>query len=141
MDETENEGLGEQVPEPELCDLCGAVIADGSEVYFVVRDSSVVHRTNQEFDGRRLLVACGREHGRQLVEQYRDRPFVEPEQWAAKIGRALDQHPNGLSGAELAEATGLTPAQIEIGVRWQAMAATDWRSRVGLDGGPDGERS
>ncbi|WP_328958023.1 hypothetical protein [Kitasatospora purpeofusca] len=58
-------------------------------------------------------------------------------QWAAKIGSALAQHPDGLSGAELAEATGLTPAQIEIGVRWQAMAAADWRSRAGMDDGPD----
>ncbi|MEU1284459.1 hypothetical protein [Kitasatospora sp. NPDC005856] len=94
MNETEDQGEAL----PELCDLCHAVISDGSEVYFVVRDSSVVHRTDPEFDGRRLLVACGREHGRRLVEQYRDRPFVGPEQWAAEIGRALDQHPDGLSG-------------------------------------------
>ncbi|MDH6709838.1 hypothetical protein P3T27_006587 [Kitasatospora sp. MAA19] len=67
------------------------MIADGSEVYFLVRDSSVVHRTDPKHDGQRLLVACGREHGRQLVEQYRSRPFVDPEQWAAKIMRALDQ--------------------------------------------------
>ncbi|MEU4586763.1 hypothetical protein ACIG0C_15250 [Kitasatospora aureofaciens] len=93
-----------------------------------------MHRTDPKLDGRRLVVACGREHGRQLVDQYRGRPVVEPEQWAAKIMRALDQHSEGLSETELAEATGLTPAEIEIGVRWQAMAAVDWHARFGAVG-------
>ncbi|MFJ4668378.1 hypothetical protein [Kitasatospora purpeofusca] len=44
---------------------------------------------------------------------------MEPEQRAANNVRALDQHPDGLSGA----GGGLTPAQTEIGVRWQAAAA------------------
>ncbi|MFB9573690.1 hypothetical protein [Streptomyces yanii] len=40
-------------------------------------------------------MACTPEHGRQLIEQYQARPFVEPELWAGKVGRALLQHPEG----------------------------------------------
>ncbi|MEV7122199.1 winged helix-turn-helix domain-containing protein [Kitasatospora griseola] len=59
-------------------------------------------------------MTCSREHGRQMVEQYRARPFVEPELWAGKIARALAERP-GLSPVELAEETGLTPEEVERG--------------------------
>lgn len=49
-----------------------------------------------------------------MVEQYRARPFVEPELWAGKIARALAERP-GLSPVELAEETGLTPEEVERG--------------------------
>ncbi|MFD5616669.1 hypothetical protein [Kitasatospora sp. NPDC127060] len=134
MDDTEFEG--QDGAAAELCDLCGEVIADGSELYFVAPDSSVVHLAHPERDGQRWIVACSREHGRQLVEQYRARPFVEPELWAGKIARALAEHPDGLSPTELAEKTGLTPEEVERGARWQAEAAADWYRRFGGADGP-----
>ncbi|GAA2815633.1 hypothetical protein GCM10010441_45330 [Kitasatospora paracochleata] len=133
MDDTGFEGQAGWAAE--LCDLCGAVIEDGGEVYFLVSDSSVVHRTDRKLDGKRMVVARGREHGRQLVEQCRARPFVELELWAGKIGRALDRRPEGLRKAELAEATGLTPVEIELGARWKAMSAVVWRAQFGTNGG------
>ncbi|MFE7525456.1 hypothetical protein ACFU7Y_07020 [Kitasatospora sp. NPDC057542] len=79
---------------PELRDLCGTVISDGSEYHALVRDSSVTHRTDPRLDGKRFITACSPEHGRQLIEQYQDRPFVEAELQAGKTGRALLERPS-----------------------------------------------
>jgi len=46
---------------------------------------------------------------------------VDPELLAGKVGRSLSQHPEGLSEEALAEETGLTPAQSELGVLWQEL--------------------
>lgn len=44
---------------------------------------------------------------------------IDAELWAGKIYRAMDEHPAGMSEEKLVEATGLTLAQIELGVLWQ----------------------
>ncbi len=137
MADSEPDAVGEDEAQPELCDRCGAVIDDGSELYAVVRDSSVVHAHDPKLDGGRMIVACSREHLRDLQEQYRQRPFVDAELWAGKIYRAMDEHPAGMSEEELVEATGLTPAQIELGVLWQNLGALRWHQRFGQGGNPD----
>ncbi|MEU6184189.1 hypothetical protein [Streptomyces coeruleorubidus] len=109
----------DEAAEPELCDWCGAVIEDGSELYAIVWDSSVVHAHDPRYDGARMVVGCAREHLQLVQEQYRQRPFVDAELWAGKIERVLDKHPEGISQEELCRLTGLNPAQIELGVLWQ----------------------
>jgi hypothetical protein len=42
-------------PEAELCDLCGIVITDDSQVYGLVPDAGCD-------GGQRLITACGEEH-------------------------------------------------------------------------------
>lgn len=82
-------GVDESGPTPELCDWCGAVVADGTAVY----------------DGKRLVTACGAEHMAQLQRQYQARPWLEVEQWAGKVQRAMHAGGGRLSAAQLAEAT------------------------------------
>ncbi|WP_127353760.1 hypothetical protein [Actinacidiphila soli] len=103
---------------PELCDSCAAVIYDGTEVHAVVPDSSVIHATDAHQDGKRLLTACCAEHLAELQDEYRRRPFVAEEQWAGKVGRALDAHPTGISVDEMLEDTGLTSEQVDRGLAW-----------------------
>lgn len=112
-----------------LCDLCGAAISDGSEYHAVVRDSSVDHRTDPNLDGKRLLTARSPEHGRQLIGQYKARPFVARSCGRARSAGALLQHPEGLSEEALAEETGLTPARIgHQGTRHSRSAPSDSRA-------------
>ncbi|MGW5666262.1 hypothetical protein ACWEWG_40710 [Streptomyces sp. NPDC003758] len=81
---------GEEPTEPEICDLCGAVIpADSIDWSALVPDSSAIHTVESNFDGRRMLVACSQEHLEELIEQYKHRPFVDVELWAGKIARVL----------------------------------------------------
>lgn len=134
MSGIDEEGAAEALPE--LCDLCGATVADDSEWYASVRDSSVVHAFDPKGDGRRLLVGCTSEHLKQLIEQYKRRPFIDAELWAGQIGRAIGHHPQGISADELAEETGLNPAQIELGVLWQNFGALRWQQQFGRGEGP-----
>ncbi|MEU6405814.1 hypothetical protein [Streptomyces sp. NPDC046985] len=62
MTDGEPDAVGEDEAQPELCDQCGAVIDHGSELYAVVRDSSVIHAHESRLDGRRMIVGCSREH-------------------------------------------------------------------------------
>lgn len=103
---------------PEVCDGCGAVIPDGTErLYAFVPDSSALRASSRSRDGWRWLVACDAEHMLQLVRWYEQRPFVEAEQWAAKIARGLAvDHDH--DEAALMEATGLTADQIRQGVAY-----------------------
>lgn len=105
---------------PELCDLCGTVISEATELVALVQDSSAVHAHDAAFDGWRLVTACTQEHLRELVEQYRQRPFVEAEQWAGKIMRAVaGSHGRRVDDDDvLCELTGLTVQQIHAGVAW-----------------------
>jgi hypothetical protein len=66
-----------------------------------------------------------------LRERYRLRPFVEDELWAGKIRRARRRHPAGLTGEEMAGATGLDARQILRALAWQA-------ARSGADVDPSG---
>ncbi|MER5438170.1 hypothetical protein [Streptomyces sp. NPDC002790] len=104
---------------PDLCDLCGVVIADGGEVYGLVPDSSAVHAGRRGQDGLRLVCACSPGHLELLDEQYRQRPFVGEELWAGRIVRVMDGHPGGeLSRGQLAYPAGLLPGQIAMAVAW-----------------------
>ncbi|MGW3956036.1 hypothetical protein ACWEKM_35185 [Streptomyces sp. NPDC004752] len=102
-------------------------------------DSSVVHAHDAKFDGKRFITACSREHLAELVEQYKQRPFVDAELWAGKIGRAIEAHGGRISPEELAEETGLTEGEIELGVLWQNLGAHRWHQRFGKGDGPQTE--
>lgn len=127
----ENEAL------PELCDLCGTVVADNTELYAVVPDSSVVHAVDPRLDGKRMVVGCSREHLAELVEQYKGRPFIDAELWAGKIGRAIEARGGKVTPEKLTEETGLTEAQIELGMLWQNLGALRWHQRFGGEGPPE----
>ncbi|MGI5532461.1 hypothetical protein ACQEVX_35370 [Streptomyces syringium] len=133
---TSNDEPDEEEFEPELCDLCGAVVSDGSEFYGLAPDSSVVHSENPKFNGKRWLTACSREHLAGLVEQYKHRPFVDEELWAGKIARAMDQHDGRISTEELMATTGLDQDQIERAVQWQNLEFLRWRHQFGHGEGP-----
>ncbi|MCZ0984771.1 hypothetical protein O1M54_01950 [Streptomyces diastatochromogenes] len=122
---------------PELCDLCGEEISDETEVFALVPDSSVIHVHDPKLDGERRLTACSSEHVAALVEVYKQRPFVDAELWAGKIGRAIEAHRGRISPEELAEETGLTQAQIELGMSWQKLDALRWHQRFGKYDGPE----
>ncbi|MFI5752434.1 hypothetical protein ACIBBE_42810 [Streptomyces sp. NPDC051644] len=124
---------------PGLCDLCGAVVSDSTEWYAVVKDSSAIHAVDATFDGKRMVVGCSREHLAELVEQYKRRPFTDAELWAGKIGRVMQQHPDGISENDLAEETGLDPGQIELGVLWQNVDFLRWNARFGKRDGPESD--
>lgn len=63
----------ERVLLPELCDLCGVLICDGSELYGLVADPSAVHEPGAGTAGLRLVAACNRDHLDKLREKYRRR--------------------------------------------------------------------
>ncbi|KUN89898.1 hypothetical protein AQJ66_02185 [Streptomyces bungoensis] len=72
-----------------------------------------------------------------LVDVYRQRPFVDAELWAGKIGRAIEAHRGRISPKELAKETGLTQEQIELGESWQSLDALRWHRRFGKADGPE----
>ncbi|MGN5381163.1 hypothetical protein ACQ4WX_40585 [Streptomyces lasalocidi] len=128
---------GESEVLPELCGLCGEEISGQAEVHAAVPDSSVIHGYDPKMDGKRWLTACSREHLAALVDVYAQRPFVDAELWAGKIGRAVEAHRGRISPEELAEETGLTQAQVEVGQSWQELDALRWHRRFGTADGPD----
>jgi hypothetical protein len=123
---------------PELCDLCGALTWDSARWSAVVPDSSSI-TVDPEFDGKRLIVGCSRQHLAALAEQYKNRPFVDAELWQGKIARAMQQHPHGVSPEDLAEETGLSLQQIEAGVTWRTIDFQHWHQQFGKKNGPDAE--
>ncbi|MFD1934897.1 hypothetical protein ACFSKW_25825 [Nonomuraea mangrovi] len=102
----------------ELCDWCGKLISDGSELYGVAQDSSMINADDPRFDGQRFLTACTYEHLIALREHYRRRPFVDEELWAGKITRALDDASEEYNLDDLTAATGLNPEQVERCIAW-----------------------
>lgn len=104
-----------------MCDACGSTIPNGTErLYAFVRDSSVLRASPGSSDGWRWLVACSAEHMLQLIQWYQRRPFVDAEQWAAKIARGIagDPHRHHDDAALMAQ-TGLTAEQIRQGVAFR----------------------
>ncbi|MEU7895683.1 hypothetical protein AB0B45_22865 [Nonomuraea sp. NPDC049152] len=102
----------------ELCDWCGTVISDGTEIHGLAPDSSMIHASIPGFDGRRFLTACNHEHLVALYEHYRRRPFVDEELWAGKIARALNGTAEELTIEDLTDATGLSREQVERCMAW-----------------------
>ncbi len=127
-DSDDHDEVGDIAP-PELCAVCRAVILDKSEVYDLVPDSSAIHAREAMFDGKRVVVACSREHLAELREKYRDKPFVDEELWTGKIVRSMQAHPEGMDQAALARETGLTPEQIEQAIGWQNARFRNWAAR------------
>ncbi|OLZ64584.1 hypothetical protein AV521_34770 [Streptomyces sp. IMTB 2501] len=100
-------------------------------------DSSVIHGHDPKLDGKRWLTACSPEHLAALVDVYKERPFVYAELWVGKIGRAVEAHHGRISPEKLAEETGLTQVQIELGELWQELDALRWHRWFGKADGPD----
>jgi hypothetical protein len=68
---SDSEDSGE-VP-PELCQLCGVIISNGSQVRAVVRGSSAIHAMEPNLDGQRLVTACSNGYHATLQEIARGR--------------------------------------------------------------------
>ncbi|NKQ59210.1 hypothetical protein HFP15_40865 [Amycolatopsis sp. K13G38] len=114
----ERDGTPEQ-DAPELCDFCGTVVSEETELYAFVPDSSAIHGQDAKFDGKRLVSACTDDHLHRLVEQYRRRPFIDAELWAGKVFRAVDSHRGRrIDDDTLVGLTGLTVHQIHAGIAW-----------------------
>lgn len=120
----------------DLCDECGQVVADNDLLSALVPDSSVLHGSDPDLDGKRVLTACSVDHLAVLVEQYRRRPFVPQEQWAAKVCRTLAGYEEPVALSTVAEQSGLSEDQAQQGVDWHNERAREWRARYG-DGGED----
>jgi hypothetical protein len=105
--------------QPDLCDLCGTVIADRTEYCAFVRDSSAIYRHDPAMDGRRMVVACSPGHLDQLVEKCGRRPFVEAELRAGKTARAMFRQSGKAGEDELGAEAGLDPEQIRQAVAWR----------------------
>ncbi|MFE9934343.1 hypothetical protein [Streptomyces sp. NPDC005533] len=103
---------------PTVCDLCRRVIPLGDGLCSRVRDSSWADPVDPRYDGRRLIIVCDTGHLAKLQEQFRQRPFVNEELWAAKINRAHLRHQGTLGMNQLAEETGLVLHQIEAAALW-----------------------
>ncbi|MEE1787094.1 hypothetical protein PUR71_29930 [Streptomyces sp. SP17BM10] len=119
----------------DLCDLCGQAVPRDDLLSALVPDSSALHVSDPDLDGKRVLTACSVGHLGELIEQYRRRPFVQEEQWAGKVCRALaeyDDEPVPLS--MVAALSGLSEAQAERGVEWHNARAREWRARYGHPG-------
>jgi hypothetical protein len=115
----------------DLCDECGEVVADDELIGALVPDSSALHASDPELDGKRLVTACSVEHLTVLVEQYRSRPFVREEQWAAKVCRALAAYDEPVPLGTVAALSGLSEQQAQLGVDWHNARAREWQAEFG----------
>jgi hypothetical protein len=64
---SEHDHLDEGISEPEVCELCGTLITAGSERYGLVPDPAAGYPGQLKWDGRRLAVACSKEHMTELI--------------------------------------------------------------------------
>ncbi|WP_306187294.1 MULTISPECIES: hypothetical protein [unclassified Streptomyces] len=101
-----------------LCDLCAASFPEDEATSGYVPDSSCAYPTRHWFDGLRLVTACCDEHFETIREEYRHRPFVQEELWAAKITCALTVGRAVLSLEELGCRTGLHEPEIRRAMAW-----------------------
>ncbi|MFF3071759.1 hypothetical protein ACFVSN_36035 [Kitasatospora sp. NPDC057904] len=118
----------------DICDLCGQVAGDDELLAAIVPDSSAVHDTNPSLDGKRGLTACTVDHLAALVEEYRDRPFMPEEQWAAKIRRALATLDTPVGLSVVAELSGLSEAEAMRGIDWHTARVREWQAGNGAVG-------
>ncbi|MFF3072243.1 hypothetical protein ACFVSN_29735 [Kitasatospora sp. NPDC057904] len=116
----------------DLCDLCGRAVPGDDLLSALVPDSSALHVSDPDLDGKRVLTACTVGHLADLIEQYRRRPFVLEEQWAGKVCRVIaeyDDEPVPIS--TVAALSGLSVEQAQQGVEWHNARAREWRARYG----------
>ncbi|GGV82601.1 MULTISPECIES: hypothetical protein [Streptomyces] len=102
----------------DLCDLCGVTLPPERTVSTYVPDSSAALPGRDAYDGLRLLTACCEQHLTALREQYRARPFVQEELWAAKIERELNAGTPVLTMTQLGCRTGLHEPEIRRAIAW-----------------------
>jgi hypothetical protein len=107
--------------QPELCDVCAAVIYDGTEHYASMPDSSAVHRSASLSDGQRRIVGCSQAHLEQMIHHYQGRPYDEEELWAHILTRAQRRAAGEADLEDLAFTTGLTMEQLLRATRWQSI--------------------
>ncbi|SDT82839.1 hypothetical protein SAMN05216371_7646 [Streptomyces sp. TLI_053] len=119
----------------DICDHCGLAVIAEDLLGAIVPDSSAVHVSDPELDGRRVVTACSAGHLAALVEVYRSRPFVPEEQYAAKVCRTLADYDEPVPLGVVAALSGLSEDQAQQGVDWHNARAQEWRARYGdLDG-------
>ncbi|MFF2350960.1 hypothetical protein ACFVVL_14375 [Kitasatospora sp. NPDC058115] len=122
----------------DLCDHCGRVLHDEELLGALVPDSSAVHAHDPGLDGRRVVTACSSDHLAALIAEYRNRPFVHEEQWAAKVCRTLADCDEPVPLGLVAALSGLSEHQAQRGVDWHNARAREWRARYG-EPGADGD--
>ncbi|MFB7908308.1 hypothetical protein ACFC1T_17910 [Kitasatospora sp. NPDC056076] len=115
----------------DICDLCGEVVGDDDLLGALVPDSSAVYGTDPALDGKRVLTACTVDHLAVLVEQYRARPFVAEELWAAKVRRAVAEVAPPVPLSLLAKLSGISEQEALRGIYWHNARAREWRARYG----------
>lgn len=120
----------------DLCDLCGWAVPEDGLLSALVPDSSALHVSDPELDGKRALTACSVDHLAELIEQYRRRPFVQEEQWAGKVCRTLAEYDDDapVPLRLVAALSGLSEEQAQQGVEWHNAKAREWRARYGDPG-------
>ncbi|MCC3655017.1 hypothetical protein LIX60_26820 [Streptomyces sp. S07_1.15] len=123
----------------ELCDLCARTFPEDEAVSGYVPDSSCAHPRRQWFDGLRPVTACSEEHFGVIREEYRLRPFVPEELWAAKVNRALTTGRPVLTLEELGRRTGLHEPELRRAIAWHnerlRHAGANGAGANGIDGG------
>jgi hypothetical protein len=107
--------------QPALCDVCAAIIYDGTELYATVADSSAVDPSSSLNDGQRRIVGCGPAHLQERIRYYQDRPYDQEELWAHILTRAQRRALGQADLDDLAITTRMTMEQLQRATRWQAI--------------------
>lgn len=124
----------------ELCDLCGAAFPEADAVTGYVADSSCAHPRRPWSDGLRRVTGCCADHYEAVREEYRRRPFVQEELWAAKIQRVFARGTRACTLEELGCRTGLDEPEIRRAVAWHNESLRRNRTGDTGDGTGDGVR-
>jgi hypothetical protein len=74
----EHEHAEEDISEPEVCEVCGGMIAPGSERYGMVPDPTAGYAGRPEWDGRRPAVACSSKHMTELIRRAEQHAVIIP---------------------------------------------------------------
>ncbi|MEW2253311.1 hypothetical protein ACFW6K_32485 [Streptomyces sp. NPDC058733] len=130
---------GAATPVPlELCDRCGTAFPEADAVTGYVADSSCAQPLRPWFDGMRRITACCAAHYESVRDEYRLRPFVEEELWAAKIERVLRDGAPVCTLEELGRRTGLDEPDIHRAVAWHNDRLRRMREEDAGEGTSDG---
>ncbi|MGW7268290.1 hypothetical protein [Streptomyces sp. NPDC054842] len=119
-------------PSSDICAQCGVPLGPNEGRIVGVPDSSFVSPLTPQLDGKRILLVCSAEHGQLMYEEYQRRPFIEEQLWEIRLTQGmrtidLRQWPDGVTAEALAQASGLTPEQVERAVMWRAKMRQTFR--------------